>query len=170
MRLQLDSKALEALFPEGSEARVHLQSAVIQSFANRYIKCVADEELKKLDSKIREEVQRIIAKDGLFTYQMYKGYVVSDTYKNKLKNAINEEVDDIIKSIESDVNVKMRKVAYETVENKTAELKVLIESKLDKLYNSHFENIKNYYEGILDSKVTDYLRKRFDEIISKFKS
>ncbi|UYD57602.1 hypothetical protein OFDDKENP_00226 [Aeromonas phage B614] len=35
MKIQLDTKALEALFPEGSDARVELQNAVIANFAKK---------------------------------------------------------------------------------------------------------------------------------------
>lgn len=35
MKIQLDTNAMNALFPEGSEARVELQAAVIANFATR---------------------------------------------------------------------------------------------------------------------------------------
>ena len=35
MKIQLDTKALESLFPEGSEARIELQNAVIANFAKK---------------------------------------------------------------------------------------------------------------------------------------
>lgn len=35
MKLQLDTDALEALFPEGTEARLDLQQAVLQNIVNR---------------------------------------------------------------------------------------------------------------------------------------
>ena len=37
MELKLDFKALEALFPEGSEARVRLQQCVIEEFTRKHI-------------------------------------------------------------------------------------------------------------------------------------
>ena len=46
MKIQLDTKALESLFPEGSEARVELQNAVIANFA------------KKMQEKHLEDVTR----------------------------------------------------------------------------------------------------------------
>ncbi|MGL5308206.1 MAG: hypothetical protein ACRC9Y_19130, partial [Aeromonas veronii] len=51
MKLQLDTKAMEALFPEGSEARVELQRAVIANFAKR----VKDEHI---DGLVKQEVYK----------------------------------------------------------------------------------------------------------------
>lgn len=51
MKLQLDTKAMEALFPEGSEARVELQRAVIANFAKRV-------KIDHIDMQIRQEIVR----------------------------------------------------------------------------------------------------------------
>lgn len=51
MKLQLDTKAMDALFPEGSEARVELQRAVIANFAKR----VKDDHINHL---VRQEIVR----------------------------------------------------------------------------------------------------------------
>ena len=51
MKFQLDTKAMEALFPEGSEARVELQRAVIANFAKR----IKDQHVSDL---VRQEVYK----------------------------------------------------------------------------------------------------------------
>lgn len=54
MKFQLDTAAMNALFPEGSEARVELQKAVIANFARKMHDKHVDEEVRSI---VREVVQ-----------------------------------------------------------------------------------------------------------------
>lgn len=58
MKMQLDTKALEALFPEGSEARVELQNAVIANFAKK----MHD---KHVSEDVKNEIYRAIQLAGV---------------------------------------------------------------------------------------------------------
>ncbi|APU02496.1 hypothetical protein [Aeromonas phage SW69-9] len=58
MKIQLDTKALEALFPEGSEARVELQNAVIANFAKKM-------QEKHLEGVTREQIQKAVRDAGV---------------------------------------------------------------------------------------------------------
>lgn len=59
VELKLDRSALEALFPEGTEARVKLQQAVIQNFAQSYIKGSKDTVLNSLQPQLVEMKKQI---------------------------------------------------------------------------------------------------------------
>lgn len=58
MKIQIDTKALEALFPEGSEARVDLQNAVIANFAKKM-------QERHLGEEVRQEISRGIRDAGV---------------------------------------------------------------------------------------------------------
>lgn len=70
MKIQLDTKALEALFPEGSDARVDLQNAVIANFAKKIHERQVGNQIHDVVSQaIRESGQNVdaynIARDVL---------------------------------------------------------------------------------------------------------
>lgn len=58
MKIQLDTKALEALFPEGSEARVELQNAVIANFAKKM-------QERHLGEEVRQEISKAVRDAGV---------------------------------------------------------------------------------------------------------
>lgn len=58
MKIQLDTKALEALFPEGSEFRVELQNAVIANFAKK----MHD---KRVSEDIKSEIYQAVRAAGV---------------------------------------------------------------------------------------------------------
>lgn len=65
MSIKLDAAALAALFPEGTEARVELQRAVLAEFCRQHIKASwikenIEDELRQLRTRIRAEVLETI--------------------------------------------------------------------------------------------------------------
>lgn len=54
--IKLDSNALQALFPEGTEARVRLQSAVIQNYAQANLKGCT----KQVKEEVMSEMRRML--------------------------------------------------------------------------------------------------------------
>lgn len=70
MKIQLDSSALAALFPEGSEARVELQRAVVAEFLRRW----ADKDLKgEFRNYLEGERRVILAENRLLIEKHFKG-------------------------------------------------------------------------------------------------
>lgn len=119
--ITLDTNALNALFPEGSQSRVDLRQAVIQNFVDRNFIRVGDEVLKKMVKdeiinrtrelpSVKDEVEKQIK--ALF---VQKGWNNSDTapeFRDSLRKIVeakaredvdamvNKAVEDGIKSIE----------------------------------------------------------------------
>lgn len=58
MKIQLDTKALESLFPEGSEARVELQNAAIANFAKKM-------QEKHLEDVTRDQIRTAVQEAGV---------------------------------------------------------------------------------------------------------
>lgn len=84
--IKIDSNALERLFPEGTEARVKLQQAVIQNFATRVIKDQSQASLARL---IRKEIEPVV-KDAVAEH-FVGGAWGPEVLTEKMKFAIAEE-------------------------------------------------------------------------------
>lgn len=85
--LRLDADAMNALFPEGTKARVDLQQAVIAEFMRKHIKPGL------LGAKVIDQIN--IAKDEMVQKVLHDHGVCSDTWgrvelKNEAKAIINE--------------------------------------------------------------------------------
>lgn len=65
IQLRLDAAALAALFPEGSQARVDLQQAVVAEFAKKYIKPSAAGLQAMVDKARAEAVAEVMKELGL---------------------------------------------------------------------------------------------------------
>lgn len=63
IQLRLDAPALAALFPEGSQARLDLQQAVVAEFVGRHLKprMVAAEVMSVIEKARRDAVQEILS-------------------------------------------------------------------------------------------------------------
>ena len=76
MKIQLDTGAMNALFPEGSEARVQLQNAVIANFARNNLDKYISQEMKKTVEQVaraemakkRPDILNYAAKEALDEY------------------------------------------------------------------------------------------------------
>lgn len=96
--LRLDSSALNALFPEGSEARIDLQQAVISEFVKKHIKPGALgpgvlRELETVRADVLSEINR--AKEEMAQKVLKDQGVIRDVFgrielKNEAKATINE--------------------------------------------------------------------------------
>lgn len=115
--ITLDTNALNALFPEGSQSRVDLRQAVIQNFVDRNFIRVGDEVLKKMVKdeilirtrelpSVKDEVERQI--NALF---IQKGWNSTDTdpmFRDSLRKIVEskarEDIDLMVnKAVESGI-------------------------------------------------------------------
>ena len=103
IQLRLDTPALNALFPEGSDARVELQHAVIQNFVQRALKpAVVSQEVRDLITKERREaVAQVLKELGLGTSWYAVGSSsLTGTAKEMIRDAatkdIRGQVDEVI--------------------------------------------------------------------------
>ncbi|QBX32629.1 hypothetical protein Asfd1_3 [Aeromonas phage Asfd_1] len=86
MKIQLDTKALEALFPEGSEARVELQNAVIANFAKKM-------QEKHLEDVTRQQIHKAVRDAGVSmdSYSIVRN-MVNKTITNNGWDAANAQL------------------------------------------------------------------------------
>lgn len=127
MSIKLDAAALAALFPEGTEARVELQRAVLAEFCRQHIKASwikenIEDELRQLRTRIRAEVlETIQVKNswGEFT-ALFKDELrtqVQGEVKSIRDQMIKEEVESrfedaaVMRRIEQIVDLKIHAVA-----------------------------------------------------------
>lgn len=93
--IKLDTAAMNALFPEGSTARVNLQQAVIQNFAERFVKgTLSDESLEQVKEIIRESVSPVVQE----TFATYfntnrQAWPVTMTLNEKIKFSVQREIE-----------------------------------------------------------------------------
>lgn len=103
--IRLDREALNNLFPEGTDARVQLQHAIVQEFVRHKVKDVVDETIveglvtKAIDTVklvLREEVTAAIKKE-IGEYQLWPSKVtVSLTLVEKAKAEIASQASALI--------------------------------------------------------------------------
>lgn len=115
IRLQLDTKAVESLFPEGSEARVDLQQAIVQNMANRL-----------LNESSTEMIRKIVKEEELSLHQ---------TLEEQVEKAIANKREEYIESITTQQLERKIDSVLNTAKAKQEELRELAE-KLNNNYNS----------------------------------
>lgn len=157
MKIQLDTNAMNALFPEGSESRVELQKAVIANFATR----IRDEQLKSIvrdelrgvgfpEAELREEFRRIIRIH--FTDQWgIPNLVVKE--QSDIKAAIRTAVRDHANSI-------FRQLIDEEIKKVGEESDGIVKARVDKLR----DELEKTVAGV-DTRIRQRVVANIDEII-----
>lgn len=117
MKIQLDTKALNALFPEGSEARVELQQAVIQNFMQKAYSHKLEQEISacvnNLEIATREDIYFMVAKQLGEKFELVYG---NNSYKKELK-AKRSEVQKFLDTFKSDTANAMINDFFEKISN-----------------------------------------------------
>lgn len=100
MEIKLDTQALNALFPEGSQARVELRQAVVQNFVNRNFIRFTNEEMSKMVMQAVKETQLPDIKQMIdkrlnveFTRRGWNGVDVNEGLSSDMRKAAEREVD-----------------------------------------------------------------------------
>lgn len=115
--ITLDTNALNALFPEGSQSRVDLRQAVIQNFVDRNFIRVGNEELKKMVKdevinrtrelpSVKDEVDDQLKK--MFLHKGWNNIDTSPEFRNDLRKIVEvkarEDIDEMVnKAVESGI-------------------------------------------------------------------
>ena len=92
MVIQLDTAAVESLFPEGSEARVQLTNSVIANISSKFfekhvpVDVIQKSVLKQYAAHYRKEV------DALIQSEFNVGEVINDGESTTIINAIRERI------------------------------------------------------------------------------
>lgn len=94
VNIQLDLAALNALFPEGSEARVNLSRAVAASLCER----LAIKETKHLADEHKTALQKVV-KETLTNMGMGTGWQGVVVIEDRVRRAIQEETQKDVKAV-----------------------------------------------------------------------
>lgn len=140
IQLRLDTQALEALFPEGSKARVDLQAAVIAEFVRKHIKTAAlGPDVQRLIEKARSEVNDIIGKaktemvekvlrdQGVTRTGSYGKIELSNQAKQMLSDATRQE---IFKTIGFSIEDQVKNIAGTVRHDAQAAVNRLVDSEI----------------------------------------
>lgn len=142
MEIKLDFKALEALFPEGSEARVRLQQCVIEEFTRKHIKTLANNhsltsELRTLVEKHRDVAMTEFLEYGKSTVYGGKTMQLNENTKNRIRS-------DIKSLVEAEIQNSILSLKDSLYEDLRARINIELKSKLNAQVNEEVSSfIKN---------------------------
>lgn len=131
IQLRLDADALASLFPEGSEARIELQRAVVAEFARKHLGKLVPEEVQTIVRKAQKEAvteilreYRIVNQWGNATSELTESF--KTTMKAHVRDAVSAEINTSLKlqidSINKDLLNTMPSYIERQVEVKTNEM------------------------------------------------
>lgn len=118
VQIKLDAAAVASLFPEGSEARLELQQAVI----NETVRKIVDRELAKtrqlVEAQCRRVAEEALASAGI-TSKLWNGVKLSDETEKRLKaqaleaanNAMSVALARAMEPLVSDLDARIKKYA-----------------------------------------------------------
>lgn len=145
--LRLNTSALNALFPEGSEARVQLQSAVLAEAAGKYVKGQLTEEITGVLKARVDEVAKAINADGIMASLFErKGWnnVLEAREGGELVIAIKAKVQQVFKD-----HVETRMV--EMIDARLVEWQELMEPNIRKMVDYKVQAItRDTLKGMVD--------------------
>ncbi len=100
IEFKLDTQSMDKLFPEGSTARVNLQSSIVASLAKRFIK--PSDDLQRILNDFKNQAVKEAAADfGLKPKTWGGGYELTEIAKSTLKDdavlAVRTEVSRLVK-------------------------------------------------------------------------
>lgn len=158
MRIQLDTQAMEALFPEGSEARVELQQAVLQNIIDRnFLKMPVDHvakacaeaakaiKLPDVRAMAEAEMQKLTTRTG------WNGPAkATPAFAVHIREAAENEV-------QTAVNL--------AVSNAIAQIDKAINERVEQHLGYFAAKVKNLIEEKLDTTAAQALNARFDEVL-----
>lgn len=158
MRIQLDTQAMEALFPEGSEARVELQQAVLQNIIDRNFLKMPVEHVAKACAEAAKAIQlpdvRQLAEvemQKLTTRTGWNGPAkATPAFAAHIKSAADREVQTTIEN---------------AVTNATSQIDKVIREKVEQHLGYFMNKARNLIEDKLDAAAAQALNARFDEVL-----
>lgn len=173
--VKLDTKAMEALFPEGSEARVELQQAVIQNFADRHLRVPDLSELKQLAEKRTSELNKTW--EDIVTKSLHQHYGTSPTgariygrdekvlreyVKTKLVPLLGRYMDDHMHEM---VRAQMETEGFGT--NLEKRIEYLAEQRMKRMIDDLGEKHFNEISQLLADQFSGLMQAIFDKQMGK---
>lgn len=123
VQIKLDSNAINTLFPEGSEARVNLQQAVVQNIVDRAFFKLNNEQIQKMvdDSireikvpdvglMVREQLEALMSRKGYGDYEPSVQLVkrVTEMAHKVTESHVNETIAPLIEVANKKVDTKVK--------------------------------------------------------------
>lgn len=157
--LRLDPKALEALFPEGTQARLDLQQSVLNEVSKRVIKGITQQQLLTLLTPIVEEVKKEIVGELFFKDNKFFGSsltlttqqkdILKNFFKVQLENHINEFLRDEVQDKLDSINIK--RIISEAQ-------KELEKEVISKFNNNLCKSLEDKLKGILNTSIANIIK------------
>lgn len=115
IKIQLNTDAVNALFPEGSEARLDLQNAVIANFVKRNADTFANLELSQYEADIMRYVQTQIDEYQKRATDLNCNARLTETFKSKIRDQVREQlateqVDTIISELNAEYEKQIERI------------------------------------------------------------
>lgn len=140
MDIKLDAKALEALFPEGTEARANLQQCVLTNFSNKIIRNIGESKMATIINNYMRENNIVTdhtegIKDAVSEY-LGTQYSISSHKRlvpetiSMLRRQIRISTSEII---EKEVSACIKETVEEKLENIRVDIGSRIDDKIDQL-------------------------------------
>ena len=165
MKIQLDSNAINSLFPDGTGARLELQQAVIQNFVKKVRFAQLEQEIADklgiIDGVMRREIESQIKKEiterfGVDIESSSYFSLASDC--SELKKFINITANKVINDKTDEIREKVRK-----------EIERMINARIDCLDFTIREIVKARIRICLESEHTDviseYVKQKIKELL-----
>jgi len=107
-KIQLNSlSALERLIGGDTELEVEIRNSVVQEFAKKHLKCIADNEIASVEGNIRRSIREQI--DSLYGKEKYGRfgyyYELSEDQNKAIRERVDECVNEAIKERLSELNL-----------------------------------------------------------------
>lgn len=142
VEIKLDTNAMNALFPEGTEARVNLQKAVIANFAKTNLKpsqVVQKEVMAEIDKeakKITEEVLRELQVKGPIR-GWTDTWILKPEFEANIRKVIKEKIDQMIHSAVCAAEENVARIVKSRIDDEVVrQIRIGVSAKMDALKES----------------------------------
>lgn len=157
MKITLDVKALESLVAGNSEIEIELRNCVVQEFAKRHLKAVANDpvfkewmekQLLSIRISIEDEMKTIfsdIRRDGY-------GRVTRESFKKEVISKIRQEADHYI---ELQISKNVQEIVNKKLDDLTAKVNIYCDSMINKYTTKALdEMVDNKFRALLSAMNT----------------
>lgn len=173
MKIQLDTNAMNAMFPAGSEARVELQGAVVANFAKRMNEKLLDNELYKAihsgirepinSERIRQEISGAIRKefDNINSYSTSWGQSCTVKEAGNIKKAMQNLATAAVERAMNSLTKTAEQLVQETVDTAFEKLQSRINLKMVDVLRT----MEKRCEQKIEAKMDELVRMAFTKMI-----
>lgn len=157
MKIQLDTQAMERLFPEGSQSRVDLQNAVIVNFAKKI-------QENKIDDAVVAEVRNLVGEVSDYTIDRKVKIALSehvgrvDSYWGKATvdrgNRMDTAIDELVSTKVDNLIAEYNNRNNETVASRMKQINGIMERKIQESFDNHVEKLDNSISVIVKKTST----------------